>query len=683
MPAPRRKGGARPARLSEADVPRLLDGLSRGKTSVLGRLLGLDTPGLRRVLAKHIAGNAKLARAAERFVQCHRAVELGGDEFALAKRMSAGRLLRDEVTRLGGSGSADALAEIEQAMSRPRAPGRVAAAGGRGRRSAAPTLFDVLRRLGAEKPDVDGLRRIFEDAIASGDERAVREAAANLVPVVPKETAARMAKLVGQRPAGRAGDPKRALDALRSALDALPPNDPARRGFAAVVARTDTDTAEWLKIADVVARAAVAKDADEAASMILRVRGAATQVMARHFRPYAREFEREVKRARRLAAGAERFDVAIVRSEVRQFSAGEPAQPLNVAYQDAVFLLSKEGPDRARAVLLTRVSAGDGATGSVAAGVADGIRLEKDARVVIDGRRYRLEQAPFAIRRIVIGRSVPSPGDLKGHGAAIKSIELDHPPESLDALAVTALAANGKLPGRVAEAARNTPAAAGAHNGRAVLATTSHATFPEVPVPEREHLRTARRLREDQLQIEQAEAAEKLARMSSEERRDPGTRLGVAKPTYNSLEWLTAADLQLVHPDRGYVMQVELVSVVTPRREVKATAVTRRIDRKLPGRKLDILEVRPDGSFGDLETKTNRALVAPFPAGGVEVEDFKSGTTLKKEIDKTNAVFDYARRHNGKVRVRGLGLDGRPVEMLLDPAGFTGTVAARYREIPN
>lgn len=76
------------------------------------------------------------------------------------------------------------------------------------------------------------------------------------------------------------------------------------------------------------------------------------------------------------------------------------------------------------------------------------------------------------------------------------------------------------------------------------------------------------------------EVRRKLGAMTPDNRRDPGQRLGVSKPIYNSLEWLTAAELQRAHPDRGYLTQVELVSVETAAKRVSVQDLTSAVNPK-------------------------------------------------------------------------------------------------------
>jgi type VI protein secretion system component VasA len=46
-------------------------------------------------------------------------------------------------------------------------------------------------------------------------------------------------------------------------------------------------------------------------------------------------------------------------------------------------------------------------------------------------------------------------------------------------------------------------------------------------------------------------------------------------------------------------------------------------------------------------------------------------------------VFDYARQNNATGRARAVTLDGRTIELSLDPTNFTGTTPARYGEVLN
>jgi hypothetical protein len=221
----------------------------------------------------------------------------------------------------------------------------------------------------------------------------------------------------------------------------------------------------------------------------------------------------------------------------------------------------------------------------------------------------------------------------------------------------------------------------------------------QVRVGNSPELENWRSLRTHGLRAEQAEAARKLATMTSRKRRDPGQRLGVSKPIYNSLEWLTAAELQRAYPDRGYLTQVALVSVETAAKRVPVQDLTSAVNLERRGRILDVLELRPDGTFRDLELKTASALLRAYggrfdpargwrfstrgPRGGLEITEFIPSDLLTQELEKTRVVFDYAKRNSGRVRVRGVALDGvTTVELLLDPADFAGTVPARYRELP-
>lgn len=219
-----------------------------------------------------------------------------------------------------------------------------------------------------------------------------------------------------------------------------------------------------------------------------------------------------------------------------------------------------------------------------------------------------------------------------------------------------------------------------------VVVSRPHPAQPEVPVFDRQWVEPVRQMREQLHKIQQAEAAEQVRALPPEQRLDTkyrNTRPAV-KAGYNSKEWLTAADLQLAYPDRGYLTEVELVSVV--RRdgvEIPAREIGMAIDPKRPGRKLDVLEVRPEGTYRDYELKTTTSIEEAYPAKGVEVKDFKKSTVLGTEIRKANAVFDYAVANNGKVRVSGKALDGQRVELELDPALFRGTTPSTYREVPN
>ena len=210
-----------------------------------------------------------------------------------------------------------------------------------------------------------------------------------------------------------------------------------------------------------------------------------------------------------------------------------------------------------------------------------------------------------------------------------------------------------------------------------------HLKFSQLPVFEPEYIQQVRPLHERLLRFEQAEAASKLESMTESMRRDPKQRRAVSKKILNQREWLTAMDQQLAYPDRAYLTQVELVSVVTEAGEIPASKFGKSIDPKNPGRISDVLEVRPDGKFGDIETKTERAILSAYPKRGVEVSAFNRGTKLSKQIRKAKAVFDGAKELNGKVRVRGFDLSGRPHVIDLDPADFTSTRPSRYGELPN
>ncbi|MEZ7127984.1 hypothetical protein ACBR40_21895 [Nonomuraea sp. AD125B] len=210
----------------------------------------------------------------------------------------------------------------------------------------------------------------------------------------------------------------------------------------------------------------------------------------------------------------------------------------------------------------------------------------------------------------------------------------------------------------------------------------THPIHAQVPLLDPAEVRVKRRLREGLLKTQQAEAARALESLPIERRRDPSRRLPLAKAIYNSYEELTALDLQAVYPERGYLTQVELVSVVTPTGEIPTRRINASVDVNQPGRTLDILELRPDRKFGDYELKTVESLKNSYPARGAEVSAFKKSSRLSKQISKTKAVFEQARTDGGRVRVRGRTLDGATVELLLDPDGFLGTTPMSYRQLP-
>jgi len=208
---------------------------------------------------------------------------------------------------------------------------------------------------------------------------------------------------------------------------------------------------------------------------------------------------------------------------------------------------------------------------------------------------------------------------------------------------------------------------------RATDLTHPHAVHPEVPVLDADYVRTLQPLYERLLRQRRAEVALDAEDVPIGTR---GRNL-VASRVFGPQEWLTASEQQLAHPERGYLTQVTLVSIVTDDGEVPARNVT----ASGQGRRLDSLELRTDATFSDLETKTSNAIETAYPEGGPQVPSFLPSSTLQSEIDRSREIFDYAREHGGRVRVQGTSLDGRPVELLLDPAGFRGTVPLRYREV--
>jgi hypothetical protein len=208
---------------------------------------------------------------------------------------------------------------------------------------------------------------------------------------------------------------------------------------------------------------------------------------------------------------------------------------------------------------------------------------------------------------------------------------------------------------------------------------------PDLRIFDRAYVETARPLLEEDLRFRQAQAAAELRAMPPERRLNPRSRFGTAKRVYNALERVTAADLQLANPERSYLTNGRWVSVVTEGGEIPVSEIpaVRAIDPDHPGTISDTIGAHPDTTWRDLEQKTPLAVEKAYPARGVEVGAFKRGTHLSRQIRKRQAIVDYANETNGRIRVVADELDGRSVDTLLDPAGFRGTTALPYRQVPH
>jgi hypothetical protein len=210
-----------------------------------------------------------------------------------------------------------------------------------------------------------------------------------------------------------------------------------------------------------------------------------------------------------------------------------------------------------------------------------------------------------------------------------------------------------------------------------VALTRPNPAYPQVPELGPRLLGAVRQTRQEILAAQRAAAAQRLAGMSDAEAKN--ARASQAKAIFNSQEVLTALELQRVHPDRAYLTQIEYLSVVTVEREVPIGEITGAIDPKHPGRIEDIVELQHDRTWSTRELKTGNAFVASYPRrGDLTAPDFKRSSDVSLELRKTTAIIDYARQNGGQIRVRGQTLDGKSVELRLDPARFGASRTAAY-----
>jgi hypothetical protein len=91
------------------------------------------------------------------------------------------------------------------------------------------------------------------------------------------------------------------------------------------------------------------------------------------------------------------------------------------------------------------------------------------------------------------------------------------------------------------------------------------------------------------------------------------------------------------------------------------------------------MEFRVDGRIQPYETKASRTLIQSYSTrGGVEEARFRRSSTVARQIRKTARIVDYARRNNGRLRGAGYTIDGRRVEVVLDPADVLPTIVSPY-----
>jgi hypothetical protein len=156
-------------------------------------------------------------------------------------------------------------------------------------------------------------------------------------------------------------------------------------------------------------------------------------------------------------------------------------------------------------------------------------------------------------------------------------------------------------------------------------------------------------------------------------------RLNITGDVYRGRQWETALRLQRASPANGYLSEFSWLSVETPNRSIPVQAIVRTRDPRFPPRTEDIMEFRVDGRIQPYETKASRTLIQSYSTrGGVEEARFRRSSTVARQIRKTARIVDYARRNNGRLRGAGYTIDGRRVEVVLDPADVLPTIVSPY-----
>ena len=225
------------------------------------------------------------------------------------------------------------------------------------------------------------------------------------------------------------------------------------------------------------------------------------------------------------------------------------------------------------------------------------------------------------------------------------------------------------------------------------VTATPHPRYPDVKRYTGDWLGAAERHHEAVLLAMQRHNAEHWPKLPPQTRRRTSF-LQATEPLWGEREWLTASRLQRANPQDGFLLQVRWLSVEAEGRSTPAWRILRKIDRRSPGRVEDIVQFRTDGKILPHELKhasqlppatTPRgALLGAYPAGAkLEVPRFKAGSTLGKQLRKTQAMFDHARERKGVVRGVGYTLDGQLVDIVIDPANVLPTRVARYGELGN
>jgi hypothetical protein len=213
---------------------------------------------------------------------------------------------------------------------------------------------------------------------------------------------------------------------------------------------------------------------------------------------------------------------------------------------------------------------------------------------------------------------------------------------------------------------------------------------PDLRIFPRAYVETARPLLEQDLKGKQAEYAQRMRAEPPEIRMDDEVRARRGKRVYNALERVTAADLQLAHPERSFPTDATWVSL---RYADGTEAPIRKIpelvddlfeaDLRPYGTTSDALEVAPDGTWWDLEMKRENAIKEAYDEGpGVEAA-FQKSTKLSMQIRKRKMIVDYAIKNNASVKIRLHELDGSQKVVLFDPNKFKGSRVLAYRQASN
>jgi hypothetical protein len=223
------------------------------------------------------------------------------------------------------------------------------------------------------------------------------------------------------------------------------------------------------------------------------------------------------------------------------------------------------------------------------------------------------------------------------------------------------------------------------------LRATPHPHQPHVPVFSREAVDALAPAHEALLLAAQRHNAEQWPKLPAATRRRTSF-LQATESVWAEREWLHAAQLQRQNPGDAFLVQFRWESIEGPDGSTPARRILRRIDPDSPGRFEDILQLHAAAPITTPhETKfasqlppaprPSGALLGAYPSGPqVEVPSFRPSSTLATQLRKTEALIEAARRRGGMLKGRGYTLDGRLVEVLIDPAGVQPTRVSRDGE---